>query len=48
MLTISLIMVINQQGYKKVAQYCRFDGYPYGVGVGVLNFIKNKELFEKL
>ena len=47
MLTISLIMVINQQGYKKVAQYCRFDGYPYGVGVGVLNFIKNKELFEK-
>lgn len=46
--TRNLIMVINQEGEKKVAQYGQWDGYPSGVGVGVLNFIRNKELFDKL
>ena len=45
--TRSLKMVINQEGEKKVAQYGQWDGYPSCVGVGVLEFIKNKDLFEK-
>ena len=45
--TRNLTMVINQEGEKKVAQYGQWDGYPSGVGVGVLKFLKNKEMFEK-
>lgn len=45
--TRNLTMVINRKGEKKVAQYGQWDGYPSGVGLGVLNFLKNKELFEK-
>ena len=45
--TRSLTMVINQNGEKKVAQYGQWDGYPSGVGLGILNFLKDKELFEK-
>ena len=45
--TRSLTMVINQEGEKKVAQYGQWDGYPSGVGVGVLNFLKNKEVFDR-
>jgi len=44
--TRSLTMVINQEGEKKVAQYGQWDGYPSGVGVGILNFLKNKKLFD--
>lgn len=45
--TRNLTMVINQEGEKKVAQYGQWDGYPSGVGAGVLKFLKDKELFEK-
>lgn len=45
--TRNLTMVINQKGEKKVAQYGQWDGYPSGVGVCVLNFLKNGDLFEK-
>ncbi len=45
--TRNLTMVINQEGEKKVAQYGQWDGYPSVVGLGVLNFLKNKELFDK-
>ena len=40
-------MVINQEGEKKVAQYGQWDGYPSGVGAGVLKFLKDEKLFEK-
>lgn len=46
--TRNLTMVINQEGKTKVAQYGQWDGYPSGVGVGVLDFLKNKELNDKL
>ena len=46
--TRNLTMVINQEGETKVAQYGQWDGYPSGVGVSVLSFLKNKELVEKL
>lgn len=46
--TRNMTMVINQEGKKKVAQYGQWDGYPSGVGLGVLKFLKNRELFEKL
>jgi hypothetical protein len=45
--TRNLTMVINHQGEKKVAQYGQWDGYPSGVGVCVLAFLRNKELFQK-
>lgn len=40
-------MVINKQGETKVAQYGQWDGYPSGVGVGILKFLSDKELVEK-
>ena len=46
--TRNLTMVIDQQGEKKVAQYGQWDGYPSGVGLGVLSFLKDKDLFEKI
>jgi len=45
--TRNLTMVIDQEGTKKVAQYGQWDGYPSGVGVGVLEFLKDNDLFEK-
>lgn len=45
--TRNLTMVINQEGETKVAQYGQWDGYPSGVGVEVLNFLKDNELFDK-
>jgi len=45
--TRNLTMVIDQEGTKKVAQYGQWDGYPSGVGMGVLSFLKNKEIFDK-
>ena len=45
--TINLTMVIDQKGEKKVAQYGQWDGYPSGVGVKILRFIKNKRIFDK-
>ncbi|MDR2223590.1 MAG: hypothetical protein LBE34_12800 [Flavobacteriaceae bacterium] len=42
--TRSLTMVIDQDGQTKIAQYGQFDGYPSGVGVGVLKFLQDKEL----
>lgn len=45
--TRNLTMVIDQNGEKKVAQYGQWDGYPSGVGVSVLEFLKNKELLDK-
>lgn len=46
--TRNLTMVIDQEGDKKIAQYGQWDGYPSGVGISVLEFLKNKELFENL
>lgn len=46
--TRNLTMVIDQQGETKIAQYGQWDGYPSGVGVGVLEFLKNETLFGKL
>jgi hypothetical protein len=46
--TRNLTMVIDQEGQTKVAQYGQWDGYPSGVGAGVLSILSNKELFEKL
>lgn len=45
--TRNLTMVISQEGEKKVAQYGQWDGYPSGVGLKVLAFCSDKELFEK-
>jgi hypothetical protein len=45
--TRNLTIVINQNGEKKVSQYGQWDGYPSGVGIDVLAFLSNKELFEK-
>jgi len=44
--TRNLTMVINHDGETKVAQYGQWDGYPSGVGLGVLNFLKDYELFK--
>lgn len=44
--TRNLTMVIDQEGEVKVAQYGQWDGYPSGVGVGIVSFIKNETLFE--
>lgn len=46
--TRSLTMVIDCNGETKIAQYGQFDGYPAGVGIRVLRFLRNKELVEKL
>ena len=46
--TRNLTMVIDHKGDVKIAQYGQWDGYPSGVGVNVLNFIKNNELFDSL
>lgn len=46
--TRNMIMVIDQEGVKKVAQYGQWDGYPSGVGVGLLEFLKDKEMFERM
>jgi len=43
----NLTMVIDQEGKKKVAQYGQWDGYPSGVGAGVLKFLKDKDLVQK-
>lgn len=45
--TRNLTMVIDQEGVKKVAQYGQWDGYPSGVGADILDFLKDKGLFEK-
>jgi len=45
--TRNLTMVINQEGETKVAQYGQWDGYPDGVGASLLEFLKDKELFNK-
>ena len=44
--TRNLTMVIDQEGEVKVAQYGQWDGYPSGVGVGIVSFLKNETLFE--
>jgi len=46
--TRNLTMVIDQEGETKVAQYGQWDGYPDGVGISLLEFLRNAELFEKL
>ena len=44
--TRNLTMVISDKKIK-VAQYGQWDGYPSGVGLGLLNLLSDKELFEK-
>jgi hypothetical protein len=46
--TRNLTMVIDHAGTKKIAQYGQWDGYPSGVGVGVLKFVSNQALMDKL
>jgi hypothetical protein len=46
--TRNMTMVINQLGETKVAQYGQWDGYPSGVGAGLLELLKNAEAFSKL
>ena len=46
--TRNLTMVIDHKGKTKIAQYGQWDGYPSGVGVNVLSFIKDENLFDKL
>ena len=46
--TRNLVMLIDQEGQEKVKQYGQWDGYPSGVGVGVLRILRNKELMSKL
>jgi len=43
MSTRSCVGVVKN-GEFKVAQYCQFDGYPTGVGEGVMNFLKNIDI----
>jgi hypothetical protein len=38
--------VVISKGKIKVAQYGQWDGYPSGVGVGVLKFLRNTNLSE--
>lgn len=42
--TRNLTVVINEKGEKKVSQYGQWDGYPEGVGVSLLNFLKSDKL----
>ncbi|TDQ79542.1 hypothetical protein [Sphingobacterium yanglingense] len=46
--TRNMTLVIDESGTKKIAQYGQWDGYPSGVGVGILEFLGNGELLEKL
>lgn len=46
--TRNLTMVISKSGETKIAQYGQWDGYPGGVGVGVLKFLQDKESLNKL
>lgn len=46
--TRNLVMLIDKEGQEKVKQYGQWDGYPSGVGVGVLELLRNKELMSKL
>lgn len=45
--TRNLTMVIDQKGVTKVCQYGQWDGYPSGVGAGVLKFLKDEITFNK-
>lgn len=45
--TRNFIMVIDQEGNKKVAQYGQWDGYPEGQGAKVLSFLQDKDLMGK-
>lgn len=45
--TRNMTLVIDRSGVKKVAQYGQWDGYPSGVGVKILEFLRNKELLAK-
>lgn len=44
--TRSLVMVVSNN-QTKVAQYGQWDGYPSGVGIGVLSKLSNKDLWTK-
>lgn len=46
--TRNLTMVINKVGETKIAQYGQWDGYPSGVGLTVLNFVKNEKSLKQL
>jgi hypothetical protein len=46
--TRNLTMVIDKEGVKKVAQYGQWDGYPSGVGLSILVFLKDSDLFSKM
>ena len=46
--TRHLIEVKDENGEYKIAQYCQWDGYPTGAGVGIVDFLKKKGNIEKL
>lgn len=46
--TRNLTMVIDKDGQTKVAQYGQWDGYPSGVGVGILSMLRTKGFIETL
>jgi len=45
--TRNLTMVIDKAGETKVAQYGQWDGYPSGVGICVLAFLRDKKLVKQ-
>lgn len=45
--TRNLTCVLHD-GRFKIAQYCQWDGYPRGVGAGILKFLKTPGNIEKL
>lgn len=38
------LQIVKFNGKTKVAQYCQWDGYPPGQGVGVLEFLRSMDL----
>ena len=45
--TRHIIMLVNDKGEIKVAQYGQWDGYPSGQGIGVLDFAKKHTEYPK-
>lgn len=43
-----MISLYDKDGVEKICQYSQWVGYPEGVGLKILNFLKNSELVERL
>lgn len=44
----SLVMLKNEKGQKVIAQYGQWGGFPSGIGIDVLRFLRDKNLVDKL